>query len=72
MNTITELKSLSISERLLLVEDLWDSIALDQEALPDHPEVVEEIRRRRARFNANTESGMAWDQMKRRIRAAHA
>jgi putative addiction module component (TIGR02574 family) len=72
MNTITELKSLPISERLLLVEDLWDSIALDQEALPDHPEVIEEIRRRRARFNANTGSGMAWDQIKGRIRTGHA
>jgi len=72
MKTISELKSLSVSERLQLVEDLWDSIASDQEALPDHPVVIEEIRRRRAKFDANPGSGMSWDQMKKQIRSGHA
>jgi putative addiction module component (TIGR02574 family) len=67
MSAITELKSLPIPERLQLVEDLWDSIALDQQSLPDHPQVVEEIRRRRAKFEANLGTGLAWDQLKRRI-----
>ena len=30
----TKLQSLPINERLKLVEDLWDSIAADQKALP--------------------------------------
>ena len=30
----TELHNLSIDERLRLVEDIWDSIAADQGALP--------------------------------------
>ncbi len=72
MHTITELKSLPIPERLQLVEDLWDSIALDQEALPDNPQVVEEIRSRKARYKANPGSGMAWDQLKSRIRSGNA
>ncbi len=69
MDTISELKSLPVPERLQLVEDLWDSIASDQESLPDHPAVIEEIRRRRARFDANPDSGVTWDEMKKRIRS---
>jgi putative addiction module component (TIGR02574 family) len=72
MSAITELKSLPIPERLQLVEDLWDSIASDQSALPDDPQVVEEVRRRRASFEAKPSSGLTWDQMKKRIRSGHA
>ncbi len=72
MSTIAELKTLPIPERLQLVEDLWDSIALDKTALPDHPHVIEEIRLRRMRFDANPDSGWTWEQLKRKIRSGHA
>lgn len=72
MSTIAEFKILPLPERLQLVGDLWDSIALDKAALPDHPQVIEEIRRRRARFDANPDSGLTWDQLKGKIRTAHA
>ena len=71
MSAITELKALSVPERLQLVEDLWDSIASDQTALPDHPQVVEEVRLRRARFEGEPSSGLSWDQLKRKIRSGH-
>lgn len=71
MSGITELKALSVPERLQLVEDLWDSIAADQAALPDHPQVVEEVRLRRARFEANPSSGLSWNRMKVKIRTDH-
>jgi putative addiction module component (TIGR02574 family) len=54
-----------------LVEDLWDSIASDQMALPDHPQVVEEVRLRRARFEGKPFSGLSWDQLKKKIRSGH-
>ena len=72
MDTISELKSLPVPERLQLVEDLWDSIASDQESLPDHSAVIEEIRRRRARFDANPDSEVTWDKMKKSIRFGRA
>lgn len=34
--TVSDLVHLSISERLKLVEDLWDSIAADAASHPDH------------------------------------
>lgn len=72
METISDLTSLPVPEKLQLVEDLWDSIASDQEALPDHPAVIEEIRRRRARFDANPGSGVSWEALKKRIRTGRA
>lgn len=69
MSTLSDLKALSVPERLQLVEDLWDSIASDQESLPDHPEVIAEIRRRRAHFEAGPNSGKSWDEIKKQIRA---
>jgi putative addiction module component (TIGR02574 family) len=71
MSAITKLKGLSVPERLQLVEDLWDSIAADQTALPDHPQVIEEVRRRQARFAQNPSTGLSWDVLKRKIRSGH-
>ena len=71
MSAITDLKALSVPEKLQLVEDLWDSIASDQMALPDHPQVVEEVRLRRARFEGRPSSGLSWDQLKKKIRSGH-
>lgn len=42
----TPLNSLSIREKILLVEDLWDSIAEDQAMLPFTPEQKDELNRR--------------------------
>lgn len=42
----TYLRDLSIEDRIRLVEDIWDSIATDQEALPLTDEQKEELDRR--------------------------
>ena len=44
------LKHLSVDERIRLVEDLWDSIAADQNALPLTPEQRLELDRRLDRY----------------------
>jgi len=72
MIALSELRALPIAERLQLVEDLWDSIAEDQHSLPDHPDVIAEIRARKARFEANPSSGISWEEAKRRIRSGRA
>ena len=41
-----KLKDLPLDERIKLVEDLWDSIAADQNALPVTPEQKAELDRR--------------------------
>jgi putative addiction module component (TIGR02574 family) len=72
MAPLSELKALPLSERIQLVEDLWDSIAEDQHALPDHPSVVNMLRERKAEYLANPGSGVSWEKAKQNIRSGRA
>ncbi len=49
----TPLKALPLEDRIQLVEDLWDSIASDQNALKLSPEQRMELDRRLASFEAS-------------------
>ncbi len=53
----TKIQSLSIEERLNLVEDLWDSIAAEQDALPLTPEQRAELDRRLANYELDGDIG---------------
>ena len=68
MSVPSALESLPVGEKLRIVGELWDSIAADQMALPDHSEVIDEVRTRRAHFEADCSSGLSWEQLKKIIR----
>lgn len=59
---------LPIAERLQLVEDLWDSIAEDRQDEPVPEPVLTELHERKARYDANPQSGIRWDEAQRRLR----
>ena len=46
VNDIPEISSLSVPEKILLVEDLWDSIASDESSVPVPQSHKEELDRR--------------------------
>lgn len=50
------------------MEELWDLIAGDQNALHDPENVVEEVRERKARYLADPASAVSWEVAKHRIR----
>lgn len=52
-----KLRALPVEERLKLVEDLWDSIAADQEALPLTAEQEAELDRRLDAYERDGDSG---------------
>ena len=52
-----KLRSLPLDERIKLVEDLWDSIAAEQQALPLSPEQRAELDRRLDAFDADGDMG---------------
>jgi len=60
---------LSPSEKLQLVEDLWDDLATTPNQIPLHPWQVEELARRKANLMNNPASGLTWDEVQRRIRS---
>lgn len=64
-----EFDDLSPSERLQLVEDLWDSLAA--EVIPFHDWQKSELDRRKAHLEANPSSALTWDEIVRRVRARH-
>jgi putative addiction module component (TIGR02574 family) len=58
---------LSVEERLLLVEDIWDSIAADTGALELTEAQREELDRRLAAYDANPNDTITWEEVKQRI-----
>lgn len=64
----THLRELPIAERIKLVEDLWDSIAADQNALPLTPEQRDEFDRRLDAYEADGDKGRKADEAVAEIR----
>jgi putative addiction module component (TIGR02574 family) len=52
---------LSPSEKLQLVEDLWDDLAGTPEAIPVHEWQKQELARRKANLLNNPTSGLSWE-----------
>jgi len=59
---------LSVSEKLQLLEDLWDDIASDPTAVPVHDWQKEELDRRKKNLLKNPGSALSWEEIQRRIR----
>ena len=55
---------LSLSERIQLVEDIWDSIAESPETLPLTAAQKAELDRRLADHEADPDSGRSWDEFR--------
>jgi putative addiction module component (TIGR02574 family) len=64
---LRELETLSVPERLQLVEDLWDSIARSNAGLPIPQWQRDELDRRKRDYLQNPESGKTWEQVKHSI-----
>lgn len=62
--SLSDLLHLSVAERIQLVEDLWDSIAAEPEALELTQAQREEIDRRLAEHDANPESAIPWEEVR--------
>jgi putative addiction module component (TIGR02574 family) len=71
MPSVPSVFDLSPSEKLQLVEDLWDDLAATPEAVPAHDWQKEELARRKANLLQNPASGLSWEEVKRRVRARH-
>lgn len=55
---------LSPAEKLQLVEDLWDDLAVDAEDVPVHDWQKDELARRKANLKARPGSMVSWDDVK--------
>ena len=66
--TTTELRKLSLAERIQLFEDVWDSIADEPDAWELTQEQKDELDRRVADYEANPKNTFTWDEVKASLR----
>ena len=72
MNSLTpNFRTLSIAERIQLVEDIWDSIATDAESMALTIAQREELRRRVAAHEADPSSAVPWDTVRAELFQRH-
>jgi hypothetical protein len=64
---IPQLQGLSLSEKMLLVEELWDVIAKNESALPIPAWHEQALAEDAVRYAANPAEGSSWADVKRRI-----
>jgi len=69
--TTISIFDLSPSEKLQLVEDLWDDLAATPEAVPVHDWYKEELARRKAHLMQHPISGLTWEDVQRQVRSRY-
>jgi putative addiction module component (TIGR02574 family) len=60
---------LSVAERILVVEQIWDSIAAEQASLPLTAAQRTELDRRLIAYRESPHEGASWEEVKARIQA---
>ena len=63
-NIVNEIKKLSVAERILLVEEIWDSIARENEAFELSDSQKKELESRSQSFSSNPALGRPWEEIK--------
>lgn len=65
---LSRLRDLSFSEKLQLVEALWDDLARTPEALPVPDWQKEQLAKRKASHQSLPQEGLSWEEAKKGIR----
>jgi len=68
--TIEELKKLPVSEKIQLVEDLWDSIAAETSPIGLSPQHIAELDFRLDALEKNPSHGTPWSTVREKILAS--
>ena len=69
--TTISIFDLSPSEKLQLVEDLWDDLAATPDAVPIYDWHQEELAHRKTNLMQHPASGLAWKDVQHRVRSRH-
>ncbi|MBW4485338.1 MAG: addiction module protein [Tildeniella torsiva UHER 1998/13D] len=66
--TLSEIKSLSLEERIHLVQAIWDSIAAEQVHLDLTDDQKQELDRRIDAYDTDPQNVLTWDEVKATIK----
>ncbi len=61
------LQELTNSEKILLAEDLWDSVASNEQLFPITKDQKNILDKRLAKYSLNQDSGDSWQNVRNRI-----
>ena len=64
---LKEINNLSVPEKILLVENIWDSIVISNTKLSVTLEQKRELDKRESDFNENPDDGISWQEVRRKI-----
>ena len=67
--SIDEIASLNISQKIMLVEEIWDSIAQEQGQIAVTDEEKAILDERLSSFEANPNDVISWEEIKQRLHA---
>ena len=67
--TSRDIHGLSVPERIVLVEQIWDSIVAEEDGLEVTQAQKDELDRRLAACEASPDEGSTWEEVKARLRA---
>ena len=62
-----EIQSLSTSERIKLAEELWDSVHAQSDEIEVSPEQMAMLEERLAAYQADSDPGDTWENVRARI-----
>ena len=62
-----KIQELSNTEKVILAQELWDSVSIDQQALDVTQDPIDELDQRLAQFEMDEEPGSLWSDAKERI-----
>ena len=70
MSTVKKLniQDLSISERILLAEELWDSVAENRDYLEVTESQKQVLRERLQAYNESPTGGFSWEEVKKEMK----
>ena len=66
---LTDYEQMSVSERILTLQDLWDEIAADPENVPVTDEQRAELDKRLSAHHERPGETSTWDDVKRRVQS---
>jgi len=64
---VDKIKKMSINERMIIVEDIWESIISSNEELSLTEEQKVDLDKRLSDYYENPSDGSSWDEVKKRI-----
>ena len=67
---LDQIRQMPVAERIQLVEDIWDTVAMENADVSLSDLQMEELERRRSEMLANPSVGIPWTEAKKRLFAS--